>query len=132
MPFDPNDPNFAVEMAGAPFHWQGDTGVLNWLGEFYDSAYQEGVGSVPPVITALNPDTAPANADVTVTIDGDGFDRYPTVNIGVAHSLVPTSVSTTQLVVVVEAINIEQPGTLAVSVKNADGQVSNALDFTAT
>lgn len=48
MPFDPSDPNFAAAMAGCPFSWQGDAGVLNWLSKFYDIAFAEGVASVPP------------------------------------------------------------------------------------
>ena len=74
MPFDPNDPNFAVEMAGAPFHWQGDTGVLNWLGEFYDGAYHEGAGTVPaPTIQRLVPNTRtsmPDDPDAVINVTG--------------------------------------------------------------
>jgi hypothetical protein len=85
----------------------------------------------PPAITALNPATAPAGADVTVQITGTDF-RAPTVNIGVAYGLTPTSVTATDLSVVVEAINIAKPGTLPMSVTNRDGQVSNEMDFVIT
>jgi hypothetical protein len=87
----------------------------------------------PPAITALNPATGPAGADITVAIAGTGFDPAPTVNIGVAHSLVPTSITPTDLSVLFSgALHIAYPGVLPVSVKNSDGQVSNALDFTVT
>lgn len=85
----------------------------------------------PPEITALNPNTAPSNANITVNISGTGFSANATVNIGIAHSLVPTNITPTGLSVVVEAVNIAAPGVLPVSVTNADGQTSNAIDFTA-
>jgi hypothetical protein len=86
----------------------------------------------PPTVTALNPATGPANADITVAITGTGFGAGATVNIGTAHSLVPTNITPTDLTVLVAAVNIAQPGILPVSVKNADGQTSNVLDFTVT
>ena len=86
-----------------------------------------------PAITALNPATGPAGADLTVNIAGSGFDAGPTVNIGVAHSLVPTSITPTDLSVLFSGTaHIAYPGVLPVSVKNGDGQVSNALNFTVT
>jgi hypothetical protein len=85
-----------------------------------------------PEITALNPSIAPANADVTVNISGTGFSDGATVNIGIAHSLVPASITETDLNVVVEAVNIAEPGVLPMSVENSDGQASNPLDFTVT
>jgi IPT/TIG domain len=87
----------------------------------------------PPAITALNPVTGAAGADITVNITGTGFDAGATVNVGVAHSLVPTSSAPTALSVLFSgASHIQYPGVLPVSVTNADGQVSNALDFTVT
>jgi hypothetical protein len=86
-----------------------------------------------PVVTALDPATGPAATDITVAITGSGFDAAPTVNIGVAHSLVPTSITPTGVTVLFSgAAHIQFPGVLPVSVENADGQVSNALDFTVT
>jgi hypothetical protein len=86
-----------------------------------------------PTITGLNPSTAAAGADVTVDIAGTGFNPGATVNIGVAHSLVPTNITPTDLSVVFSGTaHIEFPGTLPVSVENIDGQVSNTLDFIAT
>src|ERR1700746_4021131 len=53
--------------------------------------------ALAPTITALNPDTGPAGADITVSIAGTGFDAGPTVNIGTAHSLAPASITPTDL-----------------------------------
>jgi hypothetical protein len=87
----------------------------------------------PPTVTALSPATGPAGADITVAISGTRFDAGPTVNIGLAHSLVPASITPTELSVLFSgAAHIQYPGVLPVSVKNADGQVSNTLDFTVT
>jgi IPT/TIG domain len=92
-----------------------------------------GVPGPLPTITALNPATGPAGVDITVAISGTGFDAAPTVNIGTAHSLVPTSITPTDLTVLFSgAAHIAYPGVLPVSVTNSDGQVSNALDFTVT
>jgi IPT/TIG domain len=89
--------------------------------------------ALAPTITALNPATGPAATDVTVTIAGSGFDAGPTVNIGTAHSLVPASITPTDLTVLFSGTaHIAFPGTLPVSVTNGDGQTSNALDFTVT
>jgi hypothetical protein len=86
-----------------------------------------------PTITALSPDTGPAAADITVDITGTGFVAGATVNIGVAHSLPPISLTPTDLSVLFSgAAHIQFPGVLPVSVKNSDGQMSNALDFTVT
>jgi hypothetical protein len=83
-------------------------------------------------VTALNPNTGPANADVTVNITGAGFDPGATVNIGTAYGLIPSSATATNLSVLIAAVNIAFPGTLPVSVKNGDGQYSAPLDFTVT
>jgi hypothetical protein len=86
-----------------------------------------------PTITALNPATGLAGADITVAIAGTGFDGGATVNVGVAHSLVPTSSAPTDLTVLFSGTaHIAYPGVLPVSVQNSDGQMSNALDFTVT
>jgi hypothetical protein len=86
-----------------------------------------------PTITVLSPDTGPAATDITVDITGTGFAAGATVNIGVAYSLPPISVTPTDLSVLFSgAAHIQFPGVLPVSVKNSDGQVSNAIDFTVT
>ena len=87
----------------------------------------------PGTSSAENPATGPAATDITVTIAGSGFDAGPTVSIGVAHSLVPTSITPTDLSVLFSGTaHIAYPGVLPVSVTNSDGQTSNALDFTVT
>jgi hypothetical protein len=86
-----------------------------------------------PTITALNPATGPAGADITIGITGAGFDVGATVNIGSAHSLVPLSNNTDHLSVLFSGTaHIAYPGVLPVSVTNGDGQTSNGLDFTVT
>jgi hypothetical protein len=85
----------------------------------------------PPTISALNPATGPAATDITVDITGTGFAAGATVNIGVAHSLVPANITPTGLSVLFSGTaHIAYPGVLPVSVENSGGQVSNALDFT--
>jgi IPT/TIG domain len=85
-----------------------------------------------PVLSALNPNTAPAGADLTLELTGTGFDPGATVNVGAAYGLVPSSVSATTLSVVVKALNIVLAGTLGVSVLNSDRQQSNELPLTLT
>ena len=83
-------------------------------------------------ITSLTPNSVVQNANTSITIAGAGFATGATVNLGSAFGLVPTSITPTSLVVPVEAINIAQAGTLAMSVKNPNGEVSNSLDLTVT
>jgi IPT/TIG domain len=85
-----------------------------------------------PVLSALNPATAPAGADLTLDLTGTGFDPGATVNVGVAYGLVPSSVSATSLSVLVKALNVALAGTLAVSVLNSDRKQSNELPLTLT
>jgi IPT/TIG domain len=107
--------------------------ALRGLGIYLELSYEGYVGiSFPRQITSLTPNTAPHNADVQVTIAGTGFQAGDTVNIGVAHSLVPDSLTPTSIVVTVRAINIAAAGTLAMSVTNSAGQTSNSLNFTVT
>jgi hypothetical protein len=128
VPFEEaTDQEFVNFLAGCPVRWQGDTGFQNWCKTL---AAGGPTPAAAPVITALSPSTGPANTDVTVNITGSGFDSGATVNIGSAFGLVPTSNTPTELSVLVQAVNITQAGTLAMSVKNGDGQVSNTLDFT--
>jgi hypothetical protein len=95
--------------------------------------YYASIAVPAPTITALNPATGPAGADITVDITGTGFGLFARVNIGEAHSLAPLSVSPTDLSVLFSGTaHIAYPGTLPVSVQNSDGQVSNEVDFTAT
>jgi hypothetical protein len=86
----------------------------------------------PPTITVLSPNSAPANADVTVSITGTGFTPGATVSVGIAFGHVPTGITPTLLSLVIPAKNIEFAGVLPVKVVNGDGQESNILDFTAS
>src|ERR1700739_3182601 len=61
--------------------------------------YYASIAVAAPAITALNPATGPAGADITVDITGTGFGLFVTVNIGEAHSIPPSSVSATDLTV---------------------------------
>jgi IPT/TIG domain len=100
----------------------------------YVAHHWAGVNAIvqPPAITALSPNSAPANADVTVSITGTGFRPGATVSVGIAFGHVPTAVTPTELSFVIPAKNIEFAGVLPVKVVNSDGQESNSLDFTAT
>jgi hypothetical protein len=120
---------FKAKIYSCPGSYGGDNAFFGWLYDFYLAA---GGGLPAPTLTALNPSTGPANADVTVDITGTGFDAGATVNIGTAYGLVPTSATATNLSVLIKAVNIAFPGTLPVSVKNGDGQYSAPLDFTVT
>lgn len=133
MPFDPNDPNFAVEMAGAPFHWQGDTGVLNWLGEFYDGAYNEGAGTVPaPTISGVAPSSATAgDPDIVLNVTGTGFVLGSTVQAD-AVDLATTFVNALSVQAVLPSENLASSGTLQITVLNPDSQTSGQFAFDVT
>jgi IPT/TIG domain len=100
----------------------------------YVGHHWPGVNAIvpPPTITALSPSSAPANADVAVSITGTGFRAGATVTVGAAFGHIPTVITSTDLSFVIQASNIEFPGVLPVKVVNSDGQESNILDFTAT
>jgi hypothetical protein len=116
-------PNDTSEDDGVQNRWQLGINGLAMCKDY-------GIGA--PTITGLNPATGPANADASVEIEGKGFEEGATVEIGNAYGLEPTAVSPTSISVTFEAINIEQPGTLPVKVRNNDGQTSNSLDFVVT
>jgi hypothetical protein len=129
LPLD--DPRFTQFMAGCPSAWQGDHGFIQWMQGLYDLGAAGGFPALPtPVLDAIAPSSGPANTDIALTLTGTDFDPLASVNIGIAFGLVPTSVSPTQISVLVQATNIAEPGTLGVSVKNPDGQVSAVIDFT--
>ena len=87
---------------------------------------------VAPTISALNPNTARANANVTVNITGTGFDAGVKAVISTT-ALSPMGTPTqTAFSVIIPAANIATAGTMQLSVKNGDGQLSNALNFTVT
>ncbi len=110
----------------------GDYAFGAWL---YDFCVAYRGGSIPaaaPTITALNPDTGPANTDATVAITGTGFDSGAQVQVGaslIAPSGTPTA---TDLSVLIPAADLANIGTVQISVRNGDGQTSGTLDFNVT
>jgi hypothetical protein len=87
---------------------------------------------VAPTISALSPDTGPANTDIAVlTITGTGFNSGSIVQFGTAR-VNPDVISPTSLECHIGAVNVEFPGTIEVSVVNSDGQTSGQLPFTVT
>jgi hypothetical protein len=85
-----------------------------------------------PTLSALNPSSAPANAAVTVNITGTGFDTGVKALVGTTQ-LTPMGTPThTAFSVIIPATAIATAGICALSVKNGDGQLSNALNFTVT
>jgi len=86
-----------------------------------------------PAITALTPNTAPANADVTVAVTGTDFDPATVkVLVGTTELTPEPTPTATDLSVLVPAAEIAAAGTVQISVKNGDGQQSAGLDFTVT
>jgi IPT/TIG domain len=85
-----------------------------------------------PTLVALNPATAPANLDVTVNITGTGFDAGAKAVIGTTQLSPMGTVTQTAFSVVIPAAQIATAGAHAVSVKNGDGQLSNAINFSVT
>jgi IPT/TIG domain len=85
-----------------------------------------------PTLVALNPNTAPANADVTVNITGTSFDAGANAVIGTTQLSPMGTVTQTAFSVVIPAAQIATAGTHTVSVKNGDGQLSNAINFSVT
>jgi len=85
-----------------------------------------------PTVIALNPNTAPANLDVTVNVTGTGFDAGAQAVIGTTQLSPMGTVTQTAFSVVIPAAQIATTGIQAVSVKNGDGQLSNAINFSVT
>jgi IPT/TIG domain len=85
-----------------------------------------------PTVTALNPSSTPANADVTVNITGTGFDAGAKVMVGPTEASPTGTPTATDLSVLIPAAGISMPGAVEISVKNGDGQTSNAMSLTLT
>jgi|SRR5215510_775584 len=110
----------------------GDYAFFTWLYDFCVSYKGEGATVAAPAITSLNPDTGPANADVTVAITGTGFDAGATVDVA-GVTLTPEPGGTDlSLSVIITAAAIATAGSVQVAVHNSDGQWSNALAFSVT
>jgi hypothetical protein len=85
-----------------------------------------------PTLVALNPAAAPANIDVTVNVTGTGFDAGAKAVIGTTTLSPMGTVTQTAFSVLIPAAQIATTGIHAVSVKNGDGQLSNAINFSVT
>jgi hypothetical protein len=87
-------------------------------------------GTAPPTVTALTPNTATAGgAAFTLTVDGTNFITGSSV-LWNGTSRATTFVSGTRLTAAIAAADIAAAGSVPVSVKNPDGQTSNAMTFT--
>lgn len=118
-----------VASAGFPGSPQADSA---WLSALYK--FKSGTTTPPaaPTLTVLNPNSTPANANVTVAITGTGFDSGAKVMIGPTE-VSPTGTPTpTDLSVLIPAADISIPGAVQISVKNGDGQTSNTMSLTLT
>jgi hypothetical protein len=86
----------------------------------------------PPVVTALEPDTAELGApSFTLHVIGTGFDAASVI-VFAGHDEPTTLVDDTVVTTGVDMAVWLGPDTLPVLVRNGDGTESNALDFTFT
>ena len=88
-------------------------------------------GTAPgPTLTALSPSSASAGAAAfTLTADGTNFTAGATVQWNGAVRTT-TLVSATRVTASIPASDVAAAGSASVTVRNADGQTSNALTFT--
>jgi hypothetical protein len=108
----------------------GDYAFTAWLYAFYLDATGAAPPAAAPTVTALNPSSTPANADVTLAITGTGFDSGAHVMVGPTE-VSPTGTPTpTDLSVLVPAATISIAGAVDITVKNGDGQLSNVTSLT--
>ena len=93
-----------------------------------------GVSPVPTLNSPLVPASIDADsASFPLTLNGSGFTADSTVNFGSNPTLVPTSQTTSQLVVTVPASDITAAGIIPVTVSNPGppgGGPSNTVNFT--
>jgi hypothetical protein len=117
-----------VVAAGFPGSPQTDSAFVAALFKFKSG----GAAAAAPSVTALNPNSTPANADVTLSITGTGFDSGAQVMVG-PTAISPTGAPTpTNLSVLIPAADISIAGAVQISVKNGDGQTSNTMSLTLT
>src|SRR5207253_1243442 len=89
-----------------------------------------GAGPAAPTLTALTPSSTTAGGPAfTLVADGGNFVSGATV-LWNGAARTTTFVSATQVTATIPAADIAAAGTAAVTVRNPDGQVSNALTFT--
>jgi hypothetical protein len=88
-------------------------------------------GRAAPTVTAIEPNEAPNDLDITVLISGEGFEETPTVYLGETALTEVTWVSETELSAVVPWGM--DPGVYALTVENPAGETSTLADaFTVT
>ena len=89
-------------------------------------------GAVPPAVSTLTPNTTAAGSPAfTLTIDGSGFVSGAAVLWNGAPRTT-TFASATRVTAAIPATDVAAAGSAAVTVRNPDGQTSNALSFTVT
>ena len=125
------DEAFKTKIAAAGFPGSPQTDSA-WLAALYK--FKSGTTTPPaaPTLTALNPNSTPANADVTVAITGTGFDAWAKVMVGPTEVSLSGSQTPMDLSVLIPAADISIPGAVQISVKNGDGQTSNTMSLTLT
>jgi hypothetical protein len=128
--FNPSDP---VRMATAPFRWQGDPGVQNWLNGLYQQGFTDAANATPgtlPTISSLSPSTLAHGAGAfTLTVTGTGFQSGCIVCWGGANRT-STYLSATQATAKILASDIAAAGSVNVTVLNPDRGLSAASVFT--
>jgi cytoskeletal protein RodZ len=85
-----------------------------------------------PVISSIAPSSTAHNVDCNLSITGTGFDSGATVQVG-SNSVTPSTPATpTSINVTIPAADISIAGSVPISVKNSDGQISNQQALTLT
>jgi hypothetical protein len=93
------------------------------------SPTDEAIAGIDPSITSLEPTTGVVGSDITVTVTGTMFGDDAVVEVDQAE-VATTNVSNTELTAVLT--DPGAAGTVAVTVRNANDQESNSVDFTWT
>ena len=133
MSFNPSDP---VRMATAPFRWQNDQGVQNWLSDLYNGGFNDAKSATPgtlPTITSLTPSTlVHGSPSFTLVVTGTGFQSGCMVRWGGAYRSTLFS-SATSISATITASDIASAGTVTVTVLNPDaGLTAAGSTFTIT
>src|ERR1700747_1147118 len=86
----------------------------------------------PPNISSITPSSATAGGPAfPLTVNGTGYISGATVNFGSNPAITPSSVTSTQIVATIPAVDIATAGAVNVTVTNpAAGGTSNAQTFT--
>ena len=92
-----------------------------------------GVPNEAPVASGLSPDTAVAGdpTDITMTVNGSGFTEESVIVFN-THDEPTNFISESAVSTIVKPSIFIVSAVCPVEVRNADGQVSNAVDFTFT